>query len=225
MSISRVDIPKSPSVRWKPPSCSLNGPLPLRGGQRRLTCGLPQAQTLRTISRHSRHGNAIPCQFASLRFPLKKGDPVRPKSQTCSTPILLPTLLLALAVLTPPSAADSGQELYSTSCAYCHGDNGEGVEDEFDHPLEGSLSVAQLAKLVGETMPADDPGSLSNDESQAVAAYIHDAFYSPVARERNRPARIDLARLTVRQYRQAIADLDRQLSPVGPVGRPAGAQR
>ncbi len=47
-------------------------------------------------------------------------------------------------------------------------------------------------------MPADDPGSLSDDESQAVAAYIHDAFYSPVARERNRPARIDLARLTVR---------------------------
>lgn len=116
-------------------------------------------------------------------------------------------LVLSMAVSTFAAEPPSGQDIYKTSCAYCHGDNGEGVEDEFDHPLEGSLSVAQLAKLIGDTMPADDPGSLSNDESQAVAAYIHDAFYSPVARERNRPARIDLARLTVRQYRQTVADL------------------
>ncbi len=67
---------------------------------------------------------------------------MRQKIQSCSTSILLPTLLIALATLMPPLAADSGQELYETSCAYCHGDNGEGVEDEFDYPLEGSLSVA-----------------------------------------------------------------------------------
>ena len=40
-----------------------------------------------------------------------------------------------------------------------------------------------------------------------MAAYIYDAFYSPTARERNRPARIELARLTIRQYRYAVADL------------------
>jgi cytochrome c5 len=134
---------------------------------------------------------------------------VRQSRLTRAACALLSLGLVAISPLTrvPAAEPDSGQEIYKTSCAHCHGDNGEGVEDEYDHSLEGSLSVAQLATLIGETMPADDPGSLSADESQSVAAYIHDAFYSPVARERNRPARIDLARLTVRQYRQTIADL------------------
>ena len=56
-------------------------------------------------------------------------------------------------------------------------------------------------------MPEDDPGTLSKNEAKAVADYVYNAIYSPTARERNRPARIELARLTVRQYRQAVADL------------------
>jgi len=40
-----------------------------------------------------------------------------------------------------------------------------------------------------------------------VSAFIHDAFYSPIAQERNRPARIELSRLTVRQYQNAVSDL------------------
>ena len=144
---------------------------------------------------------------ASLPFPPTKGYPVRQPVLNFTVCLLLGTGAL-LGLSNNASAAEpDGKEIYQTSCAYCHGDNGEGVEDEFDHPLQGSLSVAQLSKLINETMPADDPGSLSAKESQAVSAYIHDAFYSPVARERNRPARIDLARLTVRQYRQAVADL------------------
>jgi hypothetical protein len=102
--------------------------------------------------------------------------------------------------------APGGEQVYLTRCASCHGTHGEGT-DEYELQLEGSLSVAQLAELVAETMPVDDPGALTNEEAQAVAAYVHDAFYSPIARERNRPARIDLARLTDRQYRQAVADL------------------
>jgi hypothetical protein len=56
-------------------------------------------------------------------------------------------------------------------------------------------------------MPEDEPGTLSIAEARAVANYIYDAFYSAVARDRNRPARIELARLTVNQYRRAVADL------------------
>ncbi len=100
----------------------------------------------------------------------------------------------------------TAEHLYRTRCASCHGERGEGTQ-EYERALEGSLSVAQLADLIGETMPADDPGSLTQDESLAVAAYIHGAFYSPIARERIRPARVELARLTVRQYRHAIADV------------------
>ncbi len=134
---------------------------------------------------------------------------MRQPAPTCFASTLLWSGVLSVSSLTSAIATepDPGQEIYQTSCAYCHGDSGEGTEDEYEFPLKGSLSVAQLAKLIGETMPADDPGTLSGKESDAVAAYIHDAFYSPVARERNRPARIDLARLTVRQYRQAVADL------------------
>ena len=171
--------------------------------------GLPTQRPFRTIVQHSRHGNAIVTPFASHQTPLTKGYPVRQSLLTRITRTLLWTGILALLIESPVRAAkpNPGEEVYKTSCAYCHGDNGEGTKDEYEFPLEGSLSVAQLAKLIGETMPADDPGTLTDKESRAVAAYVHETFYSAVARERNRPARIDLARLTVRQYRQTIADL------------------
>jgi hypothetical protein len=44
-------------------------------------------------------------------------------------------------------------------------------------------------------------------DANLIAAYMHDAFYSPVAQDRNRPARVELQRLTVKQTRHAIADL------------------
>ncbi len=122
---------------------------------------------------------------------------------------LLPLCLL-LGVLGQPGAAtaqaDSGERLYRAKCSSCHGPHGEGTK-RYKRPLHGERSVAQLADLIRETMPESSPGSLSAQEARAVAAYVHSAFYSKLARERNRPARIELARLTVRQYRQAVADL------------------
>jgi hypothetical protein len=56
-------------------------------------------------------------------------------------------------------------------------------------------------------MPDDDPGSCSDDEYQKVAAYIHDAFYSPDAQARLHPPRVELSHLTVGQYRGTVADL------------------
>ena len=56
-------------------------------------------------------------------------------------------------------------------------------------------------------MPEDDPETCVGDEARSVAAYIHEAFYSRTAQERNRPARIELSRLTVRQFRNSLADL------------------
>lgn len=114
--------------------------------------------------------------------------------------------LFAMFATIAAGAEPSGQRIYAKKCATCHGAAGQGGR-KYKKPLEGGLSVAQLAKVIGETMPESDPGSLSAAEAQAVAAYVHDAFYSAVARERNRPARIELARLTVRQYRHALADL------------------
>jgi hypothetical protein len=56
-------------------------------------------------------------------------------------------------------------------------------------------------------MPEHDPGTLSMADATASAEYIHKAFYSSEARARNHPPRIELAHLTVRQYRESIADL------------------
>jgi cytochrome c len=118
-------------------------------------------------------------------------------------------LLTVLACILPLHAAaddTTGQKIFQAKCAGCHGRQGEGTP-KHKRRLEGDKSVSQLADLVAKTMPEDDPGSLSSGEAAAVAAYVHDTFYSPIARERNRPARVELARLTVRQYHLAVADL------------------
>ncbi len=101
----------------------------------------------------------------------------------------------------------TGRAIYQAKCASCHGATGEGTDDEYPHPLAGDRSVPQLARLIAKTMPSDDPGTCTGEEAERVAAFIHDAFYSRAAQARNKPPRVELARLTVRQYRNAVADL------------------
>ncbi|APW59303.1 DUF1592 domain-containing protein [Paludisphaera borealis] len=105
-------------------------------------------------------------------------------------------------------AADppKGEAVYAKQCLACHGKAGEGSK-EYPHALVGDKSVQELAKYITKTMPEDDPGTCTGDDAQKVAEYIHDAFYSNIARARNQPARIELSRLTVRQYQNALADL------------------
>lgn len=124
---------------------------------------------------------------------------------------LIPILFAQSSNLQAQPAAQppglSGETIYKNKCASCHGKSGEGVPDKFPHVLEGDRSVAQLAKLIAKTMPEDKPGTCIGEESEKVAEYIHDAFYSTIARERIKPARIALSRLTVKQYRNAVTDL------------------
>ena len=117
------------------------------------------------------------------------------------------SLFVSIVLVFPLSAAEpTGAELYASKCAACHGAKGEGSK-KYKRSLEGDRSVLQLTKYVAETMPENAPGTLSQTDAEKVTAYLHDAFYSPVARDRNRPARIELARLTVPQYRNSVADL------------------
>ena len=76
-------------------------------------------------------------------------------------------------------------------------------------PLVGERSVAGLARLIAKTMPEDAPGDCVGEDAEKVAAYIYESFYSKSAQARNKfqPPRIELSRLTVRQYKNAIADL------------------
>ncbi len=121
-------------------------------------------------------------------------------------------LSLAVMLLPRPAAADtapSGEQIYRRQCASCHGPMGEGTDENYPHPLQGSRTPAQLAALIARTMPKDAPKNKKcpPEDAARVAAYIYDTFYSRAARERNRPPRIELSRLTVRQYRNAVADL------------------
>ena len=113
----------------------------------------------------------------------------------------LPSASLAVAADGP-----SGEQIYRKQCVACHGALGEGSK-EYPHLLVGDKQVEPLAKLIAKTMPEDDPESLTSDEAAKVAAYIYDAFYSRQARDKNKPPRVELSRLTVGQYRNAVADL------------------
>ena len=100
-----------------------------------------------------------------------------------------------------------GAAIFGAQCAVCHGEDGQGVADEYAKPLGGDRSERSLTRLIAKTMPADDPTACEGADAEAVASYLYDAFYSPVARARIAPARIELSRLTVRQYQNAVTDL------------------
>lgn len=130
----------------------------------------------------------------------------------CDRNPLLPAVTLLLIASSTFAgrghAADArtGEQIYTQKCASCHGKQGEGSKT-YGHPLVGDRSVNQLAKFIAKTMPEDDPGTCLGEDADKVAAYIHDAFYSKTAQARNKPPRIELSRLTVRQYQNTVADL------------------
>jgi hypothetical protein len=122
-------------------------------------------------------------------------------------------LLLVLSAVVPldssrvRAAPPSGEKIYANLCASCHGGKGEGNDEHYPNPLAGDWSLQELTTYIDESMPEKDPKQCVGEEAQAVAKYVFDSFYSPLAQARNRPARIELSRLTVRQYQNAIADL------------------
>ena len=104
-------------------------------------------------------------------------------------------------------AADHpGAAIFAAQCARCHGAAGGGTAD-VPQRLEGDRSVNQLAAYIDEAMPEDDPSRVTGAAARQVAEWIHGAFYSAVARDRSRPARVELQRLTVRQHRGVLADV------------------
>lgn len=93
---------------------------------------------------------------------------------------------LAAGVYSAPQAAE-GRELYRAQCAECHGATLEGASGP---PLVGEAflsnwSARPLATLVGKiqnTMPFNQPGSLSRAQSTALLAYMLQAGKFPAGR-------------------------------------------
>ena len=113
----------------------------------------------------------------------------------------------ASSVAHATASTRSGDTIYREDCARCHGPQGEGVAGQYDETLYGEQSVASLARYIHRTMPDDRPEKTSEADARLVAEFIHGAFYSPQARARNTPERIEFSRLTQRRYRESIADL------------------
>lgn len=115
-------------------------------------------------------------------------------------------LITAFASMELTAFAATGEQMYAAQCAFCHGKAGEGSK-KYSKALVGEKSIPQLADQIQRTMPQADPGSLSAADAKLIAAYVHDTFYSLAAREKKNPVRVELARLTVPQYRNAVADI------------------
>ncbi|MFM7130707.1 MAG: c-type cytochrome, partial [bacterium] len=126
----------------------------------------------------------------------------------------LATVAFLLAAM-PAFAADpaatarpteTGEAIYKRLCLECHGEAGKGSK-KFKKALTGDLSVGQLTKLIDETMPEENPDLCVGEEARKVAEFIHESFYSPTAQARNKPPRVEMVRLTVGQYQNALMDL------------------
>ena len=126
----------------------------------------------------------------------------------------LSALCLLFAQLTASGAErhPNGQTIYRQLCVKCHGKNGEGVKKKYNDALHGDWSIEKLTRYIDENMPDDDPGKCVGPDADAVARYIYDGFYSREARARNHPARVELARLTNRQYLMTVADLIKEFT-------------
>jgi hypothetical protein len=127
-----------------------------------------------------------------------------------------------LGALMGLAAMPNGSAIYRQQCAKCHGRNGEGVQKKYKDALYGDWSIEKLTRYIDRNMPDDDPDKCVGADAETVARYIYDAFYSRDARARNQPARIELVRLTNRQYVNTIADL---LKSFAEADNPIGTER
>lgn len=100
-----------------------------------------------------------------------------------------------------------GKAIYAKQCASCHGTLGQGVAGKYDETLYGDKSITALTKIIHDTMPEEDPGTVVGDDALAVAKFMMDTFYTAEARAKNSPPRIELVRLTNTQYANTVADL------------------
>jgi hypothetical protein len=123
-------------------------------------------------------------------------------------------LITGVAFVLPASAQQKskpvvppldGATVFKNRCASCHGDKAQGGPG-YQKPLVGSRSIVELASFIKQSMPPG-PKKCPVAEAEPVATYLYNNYYSAIAQERNRPARVTLARLTVRQFRNAVADL------------------
>lgn len=134
--------------------------------------------------------------------------------------------LTASAVKADDAVKERGKALFAEHCASCHGDKGQGINDAYAQPLTGDRSIKELSHYLHTSMPDGSPEDVQGDDAAAVAAYIYDAFYSPIAQVRVAPPQVLFSRLTARQMQHSIPDVinDRRIIEWLTDGRGASAE-
>src|SRR5260370_28970381 len=101
-------------------------------------------------------------------------------------------LVAALPLSAAAAEERTGEQIYRQRCAMCHGQKGEGTDENYPQPLAGKKSVAQLPRFIARTIPKDSPDKCKGQDADRVAVYIYEAFYSNPARTRDQPPRLQL---------------------------------
>ena len=94
--------------------------------------------------------------------------------------LIQPDSMIPVGLLNP----ERGRMLFGENCRSCHGDDGQGVQigDKKAGPLwgpdswndgAGAARVYTLAGIIRYAMPYLNPGSLTDEESQQIAAFIN----------------------------------------------------
>lgn len=115
-------------------------------------------------------------------------------------------LPVAMHLLTSsaPAASPEPQAIYLERCAVCHGAEGQGTADGYDRPLGGNRSLEELTELIDQTMPQGEPERCTGDDARLLAGYLYEQYY---ATKGSAEPSSRLARLTVTEHRNAVADL------------------
>jgi hypothetical protein len=131
----------------------------------------------------------------------------RPNGPGCIVALLLFLLSGPAATRGAETGSVSGREIYLQLCTDCHGRDGEGVRGKYSAPLGGDRTLEKLRQIIVDSMPEDDPDLCVGEDAEAVARYLYGTFYAKAHAPEEAQPRVELLRLTNRQYVQAVADL------------------
>ncbi len=118
-------------------------------------------------------------------------------------------VLFALPVMADGGPVRTGEQIYRQQCASCHGSMGEGTDDHYPRPLVGERSVAGLVAADRQDDAGGCPWRMRGRRCRESRSLYLRVVLLQIRAGRNKfqIPRIELSRLTVRQYKNAIADL------------------
>jgi mono/diheme cytochrome c family protein len=120
----------------------------------------------------------------------------------------------------PSPMQERGQAIWNAQCVSCHGERGEGVPGKYEHRLAGPASLEELASLIEQTMPEDEPEKCVGDDARAVAEFLR----AGILEEQAPPVQVrrELLHLTNDQYHRAVADVGERFLGKAQIGAERG---